>query len=133
MWRLNSLIQFIIYIHYCLLIFKNNNVKYRTTSQILTLNSFSLFYIFFISSFSFLLSLFKFSCTMKHHTYNLYRISHTLSFCFVRYYVVSEIRIGGRFLEECFYCYSQQIISDVVNVSLIPYNLIKRAPATQNL
>ena len=25
-----------------------------------------------------------------HHIYNLYRISHTLSFCYLRYYIVSE-------------------------------------------
>ena len=31
-------------------------------------------------------------------------------------------------LEDYFYCYSQQIKSAVVNESLIPYNLIKRAP-----
>ena len=48
--------------------------------------------------------------------------------------MVSEICIGGRFLEDCFYCYSQQIISAIVNESLIPYKkLIKRAPETQNL
>ena len=41
------------------------------------------------------------------------------------YYIVSKICIGGRFLEDCFYCYSQQIISAVANESLIPYNLIK--------
>ena len=49
------------------------------------------------------------------------------------YYIVSEICIGGRFLEYCFYCYSQQIISSVANESLISYKLLKRAPETQNL
>lgn len=39
----------------------------------------------------------------------------------------------GRFLEDCFYCYSQQIIPSVANESLIPYNLTKRVTETQNL
>ena len=37
------------------------------------------------------------------------------------------------FLRELFYCYSQEIISAVANMSLIPYKLIKKAPETQNL
>ena len=37
------------------------------------------------------------------------------------YCIVSEICTGGRFSEDCFYCYSQQIISAVTNESLIPY------------
>ena len=49
------------------------------------------------------------------------------------YHIVSEIFIGGRFLEDCFYCYSQQIISAAANESLIPHNLTKRAPETKNL
>ena len=48
------------------------------------------------------------------------------------YYIVSEICTGERLLEDCFYCYSQQITFAVANVSLIPYNLIKRAPQAQN-
>ena len=44
-----------------------------------------------------------------------------------------KICIGGHFLflEDCFYCYSQKIISDGANESLIPYKLIKKAPETQ--
>ena len=49
------------------------------------------------------------------------------------YYIVSEICIGGRFLEDCFYCYSQQIVSALANESLITYKLIKRAPETKKL
>ena len=49
------------------------------------------------------------------------------------YYIMLEICIGGHFLEDCLYCYSQQIIPAVANESLIPYNIIKRAPETQNL
>ena len=49
------------------------------------------------------------------------------------YGIVLEICISGHFLNACFYCYSQQIISDVANESLVPYNLIKRAPETPNL
>ena len=48
------------------------------------------------------------------------------------YYIVLEMYIGERFLEDYFYCYSQQIMSAAANESLIPYNLIKRAPETQN-
>ena len=43
------------------------------------------------------------------------------------------IYIGVRFLDDCSYCYSCQIISAVANESLIPYNLEIRAPETQNL
>ena len=67
---------------------------------------------------------------MRKETWRLQYISHMVyfeSFCYVMYYIVSEICIGGHFLEECFYCYSQRIKSAVANKSLIPYNLIKRA------
>ena len=47
------------------------------------------------------------------------------------YYKVSEICIGGHFLEDCFYCYSQQIVSVVANESLNAYNFIKRVPEKQ--
>ena len=46
-------------------------------------------------------------------------------------YIVSEICIGGRFLEK--YFYSQKIVSTVANKSQIHYNLRKRASETQNL
>ena len=42
--------------------------------------------------------------------------------------MVLEIYIGKRFLEHCFYCYSQQITSAVAKEFLIPYNLIEREP-----
>ena len=48
-------------------------------------------------------------------------------------YIVSEMCIGERFLEDCFQFYSQQIISAVANESVIPYNLIKRALETEPL
>ena len=109
---------------YCwLLFFKNDNLKYTVTSQRIFFNSFSLFYIF--SSFSFLLSLFKLSCTKKHHVYHLYCITCTLLFCYVMYYIVSEICMGGFFLEDSFYCYSQQVTSAIAHKSLISYNLWK--------
>ena len=127
MEKLNSLMQLMIYIYYWLIFFENDNIKYTTTSQRRSFNSFSLFYIFFISSFSFLLSLFKLSCTTKHYVYNLYRVSYTLGFCDVMCYTVSEICIAGRFLEDCFYCFSQQIISAVANESFDPNNLIKNS------
>ena len=39
--------------------------------------------------------------------------------------------IGGRFLEDSFYCYSKNIISAVAKESLIPYNIVQRPPETQ--
>ena len=39
-----------------------------------------------------------------------------------------EICTGGLFVKDCFYCYSQEILSVVANEFLISYNLIKRAP-----
>ena len=63
-------------------------------------------------------------------------INHIISnmnFGYIMYYIMSETYIDERFLEDCFYCFSQQIISAVANESPIPYNLIKRAPETQNL
>ena len=120
--------QLMVYLCYWLIVFKNDNLKYRATSPRRSCKSFLLFYIFFLSSFSFLISFFKLSYKKKHNFFSLYRISYTLSFRYVLSYVVSEIWIGGRFLEECFYCYSQQIISAIANESPIPYkNLIKRA------
>ena len=41
---------------------------------------------------------------------------------FAVFYIVSETWIGGRFLEDFFYCYSQQIISTEANESPILYN-----------
>ena len=48
-------------------------------------------------------------------------------------YSVGKKYTGGRFLENCFYCYSQQIMTVVPKESMIPYNLTQRAPETQNL
>ena len=60
------------------------------------------------------------------------RTSYNLSFCYVKYYyIVSEICIGGRFSEDCFHCYSQQIT--IATESLIPYNITKKTPETQNI
>ena len=61
------------------------------------------------------------SCKKKHHVYNLYCISYILRFCYVMYYIVSEIYIGRRFLEDCFYCYFQQLVLAVVKESLQKY------------
>ena len=48
------------------------------------------------------------------------------------YCIVSEDYVGGRFLEDYFYCYSQQIISTIAKESLIPYNLTQRTSEIQN-
>ena len=42
------------------------------------------------------------------------------------YYIVLEICIDERVLEDCFYLYSQQIVSAVANESLIPITLQKK-------
>ena len=44
------------------------------------------------------------------------------------YYIVSEICIGGRFLEDCLYCYSQQTLSAIANEFLLPYNTRNTEP-----
>ena len=93
-----------------------SRVSFKSVAYKKEFNSLSLFYIFCLSC------LFKLACTNKHH---LYCISYTLCFCYVMYYIVSEICVGGHFLLDCFYCYSQQIISAVAKESLIPYTLYK--------
>ena len=96
---LNSLMQLVIYIYYWLLFSWNDNLKYASISQRRSFNSFLLFHIFFFfHRFLFLLSLFKLSCTKKYHFYNLYCILYTLRFCYVMYYILSEMYIGGHFL-----------------------------------
>ena len=96
MRRLNSF--------YWLLFFINDTWNTRQS-----FHPFSLFRIFFLPSFSFLSYLFKLSVTKKHHVCNLFCTPYSLSFCYVIYYTVLEIYIGGCFLEDCFYCYSKQI------------------------
>ena len=90
------------------------------------------FTLFFLNIF-FLLSLFKLPCPKKHAVYNLYRISYTLSFCYVVYCMVLEACVCGHFLEDRLYYCSEYSISAVVKETLISYNLIQRAPETQNL
>ena len=126
--RWNSWPIYIIHYHFSRMI--SLNTHQHPKEELLTL--FVILH-FFISSFSFSLSLLKLSCTKKNHVYNLHRMSYTLSFCYVMYNIVSEICIGGRFLEDSFCCYTQQFISAVANEFLIPYNLISRALQTQNL
>ena len=106
--------------------------KHTTTSQRRPFNSFLLFYSFYLIVFFFIIS-FQTLIRKKDHVYNLYIAYSILSFCYVRYSIVSEICIGGCFLGDCVYCLSQQIISAVANVSLTLYNLIKRTLETQNL
>ena len=119
MINLNSLMQLMVSLYFWLLFF---NFKYTVISQ-----GRSFDFTFFSHLFLFLLSLFKLSCTKKHHVYSPYCILHTLSSCNVMYYIVSKICIGGRFLEDHFYCYSQQVISAVAIASLIPYNQSKKS------
>ena len=100
----NSLILLMVYIYHRLISFLNDNLKHTAISQRISF-SFLSFNFLFLLCFSFLLFLFKLSYAKKQHVYNLYFILHTLTFCYVIYYIVLEIYIGGRFLEDCFYCY----------------------------
>ena len=111
---------------------KNDNLKYKTISQRKSFNSFSLIYFFFSHR---ILLYCLYSNSYVQRTSRLKSISYfnTLSFCYVMYYIVSEIYIAGRFLESCFYCYLQQIISVVAKESLNSYNFIQKAPEKQNL
>ena len=97
-------------LYYWLWFFKNDNLKYTAylKENLLILSPYYTFSFYFIF---FLLSLWKISGTEKYHVYNLYFISYALSFINLIYYIAPEIFIGECFLEDCFYCYCQQIIS----------------------
>ena len=45
---------------------------------------------------------------------------------------MSEKYIGGRFLEDCLYCYPQKITSAVAKETLTRYISVQRAPEIQN-
>ena len=92
-----------VYIYYWLLFFKKKNLKSTSTRK--SFNSLWLYYNF---------------------------LSLIVFYLLFMYSIVLEICIGGCLLEDCFCCYSQQITSAIANKSLISYNLIKRAPETQN-
>ena len=92
--------------------------------------SFSLFHIFpshrLLSHY-----LFSNSHAQRSITYVIYITYRTLYFTILSEFLicnvlVSEIFIGGHFLEDCFYCYSQHIESAAANKSIISYNLIKK-------
>ena len=102
--------QFMVCLYYWLWFFKNDNLKYTAylKENLLILSPYYTFSFYFIF---FLLSLWKISGTEKYHVYNLYFISYALSFINLIYYIAPEIFIGECFLEDCFYCYCQQIIS----------------------
>ena len=122
-----------IYGLYILLTFKNGNLEYTTINQRRSFKSFLFLDAFFSHIvFFFTMSFFKFSRTKKHHVYNLYHISYILKFCYLMYYIVSEYCFGGHLLEDCFHCYSKQIISASANEFLIPYNLIPNTKSTRD-
>ena len=120
-----------IYTCYWLLFFQNDNLKYTWMFRKRSLNSFSLFcFLFFFYSFLFFNYLFSNSYAQKTSLiYIVYRI--LLRFCYVMYYIVSEIYIGRRFLEGCFYYYSQKTMFAVAKESLIPYKPAQGAAKTQ--
>ena len=68
----------------------------------------------------------------KHHFYNLYDKSCDLIFYYVMYYKVSEIGTNGRFLEDYFYNFSQQIISLVAKEPLTTYNHVEKSREAQS-
>ena len=70
---------------------------------------------FFIPSFSFLLTLFR------HHVYNIQCILYNYSFCYVMYYLMSEMCV--EVLRGLFLLLFPT--SAIANESLIPYNLKK--------
>ena len=121
--------QLIIFIYYWLPIFKIDSFNYTVTSERRSFSSFSLFYIFLSQFF------FYYLLSNSHAQRNIVSIIYIAyiiyfeSFCYVMYYIC----IGGRFLEDCSYYYSQQIISAVANESLICFNLVKRALEPQSL
>ena len=96
-----------------------------------SLNSFSLFcFLFFFYRFLFFNYLFSNSYAQKTSLiYIVYCI--LLRFCYVMYYIVSEIYIGRRFLEGYFYYYSQKTMFAVAKESLIPYKPAQGAAKTQ--
>ena len=55
----------------------------------------------------------------------------TVRFCYIMYYIESELYNGIRFLKQS--CYSQPILSAVAKESLILYNLTQRTPETPSL
>ena len=120
-----------IYTCYWLLFFQNDNLKYTWMFRKRSLNSFSLFcFLFFFYRFLFFNYLFSNSYAQKTSLiYIVYRI--LLRFCYVMYYIVSEIYIGRRFLEGCFYYYSQKTMFAVAKESLIPYKPAQGAAKTQ--
>ena len=72
-----------------------------------------------------ILILFYFTFFNLTSSFFLYHISYIWGFCYVMYYTVLEICIAQRFLEDCFYCYSQYVISALANKS--KYNHLKAA------
>ena len=109
--------QRMIHINYLLLFFKNDSLKYTATFQGRSFNSLTLFYIFLRFHCFLFYDLFYdpslITLMHKETSCNLCSSPYTLSFCYAMYYIESQIYIGRRLLEDCFYCYSQHIISSV--------------------
>ena len=95
--KLNSLMQLVVYIHYLLLFFNNDSLKYTATCQRKSFNCFPLLYILSLVAFFFII-------TKNHQVYNLCSISYTLNLCYSMLYIVSKCRIAARFFKDCIYC-----------------------------
>ena len=120
-----------IYIYICIYVYINKYTKYTTVLQrsipsILKISQIFSFVILhsFLSSFFFFIISFQ---NLKHRACNLHR-RYRYRFCYGMYYIVLKMCIGGRLLQDCFYCYSQQIVYALVKKSLIVYSLTQRAP-----
>ena len=87
---------------------------------------YSIFHIFYIVLYH---ASYTFFITYIFIIFHIDIVYHIIKrFCFVMYYIVLEICIGGHFLEDCFYCSSQKVISAITNESLVLYNVIEREP-----
>ena len=91
---MNSLMQLMIYIHYYFA--RMITLNTQTASQRLTFNSSLLFYVFFLSHrflSYYLFSNYNVQRNITSIIYIAYRI-YFKRFCYVMYYIVSEICIG---------------------------------------
>ena len=113
--------QFMVYIYYYY--YSSNVITWNTQQYLEEDLLISCCLTFFLSSCSFLFISSK-SNSQRNITPLVYTAYH-MSFCYVMYYIIWEISISGRFQEDCYYCYSQLIISLVATESSFPISLFK--------
>ena len=124
---MNLLTQLMIYIHYWLPFFKNDNFKYIKTSQKVTFNFSSLFYNFLSHHFfSYYLFFFSNSHAQRNITSIIYIVYRILWFLLCNVLHSVGNMYWWTFLRGLFLLLFPKTISTVANESLIPYNLIKK-------